>query len=49
MGKDWKSGGMCDRYGLGRANEAGQDLIEWCEEHDLVHANSFVSHKRRGT
>ena len=49
VGKGNERGGVCGRYGLGRMNEAGRDLIEWCEEHEMAYANSFVRHKRRGT
>ena len=30
-------------------NEAGRDLVEWCEEYGLAYVNSFMRHKRRGT
>ena len=49
VGKDSEREGVCGRLGLGRANEAGRDLIDWCEEHDLAYVNSFVRHRRRGT
>ena len=35
--------------GVGRMNEAGRDLIDWCEEHGLEYVNSFMRHERRGT
>ena len=41
--------GVCGKYGVGRMNEAGRDLIDWCEEHGLVYVNSFMRHVRRGT
>ena len=41
--------GVCGKYGVGRMNEAGRDLIDWCEEHELVYVNSFMRHARRGT
>ena len=31
--------GLCDKYGVGRMNEAGRDLIDWCEEHGLCNVN----------
>ena len=34
---------------VGRMNEAGRDLIDWCEENVLAHVNSFMKHARRGT
>ena len=49
VGKYNEHEGVCGRYGLGRANEAGRDLIKWCEEHDLAYVNSFVRYKSRGT
>ena len=36
------------KFGLGVQNEAGQRLIEFCQENTLVIANSlFQQHKRR--
>ena len=40
--------GVTDKYGLGMQNEAGQRLIEFCQEKALVVANTFFQqHKRR--
>ena len=40
--------GVTDKFGLGVQNEAGQRLIELCEENTLVLANTvFQQHKRR--
>ena len=40
--------GVTDRFGLGVRNEAGQRLIEFCQENPLVTANTpFQQHKRR--
>ena len=40
--------GVTDKFGLGVRNEAGQRLIEFCEENALVIANTlFQQHKRR--
>ena len=40
--------GITSRFGLGVWNEAGQRLIEFCEETTLVIANTlFQQHKRR--
>ena len=52
---DWKAKigsqetpGVTDKFGLGRWNEAGQRLIEFCQENALVIANTlFQQHKRR--
>ena len=41
--------GVCGKYGLGRGNEAGRDLVDWCEELGMAHVNSFMKYKRRGT
>ena len=30
-------------------NEAGRDLIDWCEEYGLCYISSFMRHARRGT
>ena len=40
--------GMKGKFGLGVQNEAGQRLIEFCQENALVIANTlFQQHKRR--
>ena len=40
--------GVMGKFGLGVQNEAGQRLIEFCQENALVIANSlFQKHKRR--
>ena len=40
--------GVTDKFGLGVQNEAGQRLIEVCQENALVIANTlFQQHKRR--
>ena len=40
--------GVTDKFGLGVKNEAGQRLIEFCQEDALVIANTlFQQHKRR--
>ena len=40
--------GLTGKFGLGMRNEAGQRLIEFCQENTLVIANTFVQqHKRR--
>ena len=52
---DWKAKvgsqetpGVTGRFGLGMQNEAGQRLIEFCQENALVIANTlFLQHKRR--
>ena len=41
--------GVCGQFGVGRMNEAGRDLIDWCEEQGLAYVNSFMKHERRGT
>ena len=39
---------VIDKFGLGVQNEAGQRLIEFCQENKLVIANTlFQQHKRR--
>jgi len=49
----WKVGsqetpGVTGKFGLGIQNEAGQRLIEFCQENTLVVANTlFQQHKRR--
>ena len=40
--------GVTGKFGLGMRNEAGQRLIEFCQENALVIANTlFRQHKRR--
>ena len=40
--------GVTGRFGLGVQNEAGQRLIEFCQENALVIANTLLQqHKRR--
>ena len=40
--------GVTDKFGLGVQNEAGQRLIEFCQENAVVIANTlFQQHKRR--
>ena len=40
--------GVTGKFGLGVQNEAGQKLIEFCQENALVTANTlFQQHKRR--
>ena len=43
-----KTPGVTDKFGLGIQNEAGQILIEICQENTMVIANTlFQQHKRR--
>ena len=40
--------GVTGKFGLGVQNEAGQSLIEFCQENSLVIASTlFQQHKRR--
>ena len=40
--------GVIGKFGLGVQNEAGQRIIEFCQENTLVVANTFFQqHKRR--
>ena len=40
--------GVTGKFGLGRENEPGQRLTEFCQENTLVIANTFFQqHKRR--
>ena len=49
MGRGSARNGVCGDFGVGRMNDAGRDLIEWCEANGLAYANSFVRHAERGT
>ena len=43
-----ETSGVTGKFGLGVQNEAGQRLIEFCQENSLVIANTlFQQHKRR--
>ena len=43
-----ETSGVTGKFGLGVQNEAGQRLIEFCEENALVIANTLLQqHKRR--
>ena len=43
-----ETSGVTGKFGLGMRNEAGQRLIEFCQENALVIANTlFQQHKRR--
>ena len=42
-----ESPGVTGKFGLGIQNEAGQRLIEFCQENALVIANTLFQHKRR--
>ena len=51
---DWKAKvgsqeipGVTGKFGLGVQNEAGQRLIEFCQENALVIANTFFQHHKR--
>ena len=45
--KSRKSSGLTGKFGLGVQNEAGQRLIEFCQENALVITNILFQHKRR--
>jgi len=42
-----KTPGVTGKFGLGIQNEAGQRLIEFCQENALVISNTLFQHKRR--
>ena len=45
---DWTELNWTGKFGLGVQNEAGQRLIEFCQENALVTSNTFIEqHKRR--
>ena len=49
VGRNEERPGVCGKYGIGVMNEAGRNLIEWCEENDIAYVNSYMRHARRGT
>ena len=47
-GRSQETPGITGKFGFGIRNEAGQRLIEFCQENTLVRANTlFQQHKRR--
>jgi exonuclease III len=40
---------VAGKWGLRNTRAAGEDLLNWCEEHSLAHVNSFFRHRTRGT
>ena len=50
VGREGEVDRVKGKYGLTTpTNEAGENLIEWCQEQDMAYANSFSPHQRRGT
>jgi len=49
VGRNEEKKGVCGRFGVGQRNDAGRDLIEWCEDNAMAYVNSFIKHRRRGT
>ncbi|XP_063722275.1 uncharacterized protein LOC134848689 [Symsagittifera roscoffensis] len=58
LGGDWNAQvgrgsqrqGISGKYGLKtETNEAGESLLDWCEEHQLQHVNSYFPIRSRGT
>ena len=43
-----ETSGVTGRFGLGIQNEAGQRLIEFCQENALVIANTLFQQHKRG-
>ena len=41
-----KTPGVTGKFGLGIRNEAGQRLIQFCQENSLVIANTLFQHRR---
>ena len=42
--------GTRGKYGMNTPmNEAGEDLVNWCQENGMAYLNSFSAHRRRGT
>ena len=49
VGRGDERPGVKGKYGLRRSNEAGEELVSWCEANGLALVCSFYPDKRRGT
>ena len=49
VGKDDCQPGTTGRFGLRASNDAGRDLINWCQSNGLAWVSSFYHQKQRGT
>ena len=41
--------GVCGKFGLRSSNQAGRELVDWCEASGLCYVNGFYRHKKRGS
>ena len=42
VGMNAEPPGVCGKLGLGRVNDAGRDLIKWCEQHQLQYSGPYT-------
>ena len=50
VGRGAEVEGTRGKYGMNTpTNEAGEDLVNWCQENGMAYLNSFSAHRRRGT
>ena len=49
VGEGKERAGVHGKWGIGRMNEAGRDLMDWCEAQGLTYVNSYMPHANRGT
>ena len=40
--------GTCGKFDIGVSNQQVRDFLEWLQENNLCHINSFYQHKRKG-
>ena len=48
VGGGEERGTVRGRHSIGRTNEAGEELTNWCEENNMCIVGSFYPHRRRG-
>ena len=50
IGRGMERAGISGKFGLStETNEAGEDLLNWCEAQGLAHLNTYSNHSKRGT
>lgn len=47
VGKETISNGVCGTHGLGNRNDSGEELIQFCQENEMIIANTWFQHHPR--